>query len=374
MQLKLFHIQNFQGHKDTIIEFTPGLNVIVGPTDAGKSSILRALQKLIRDTPSGKPFLSNWATETTLTLTFTIDNQEHTIIRKVTPSKNLYYLNDAEFGGFGRVIPQEIQNTLNMSLVELESGNILDLHFFDQHDTPFMISKGSAGTRSKLLGKIVGLHVLDRAISRVNSSIREETSNLKAYTIKRIFLEDDLEDFPDLWYELEMVTALTAQIQHIETRETTLVQIQKIWSTFDMLASRIRQVRGTLKALPEISVDFRKIEKALTTFATIENVAIELHRYYNSISKIKRTFPPEIIVDFKSIEKKIMRLNILYGVYNTLVGIVEKVTDIKQNNVSEQLQKFIIEHKDILTTLGICPTCKQSIGDSLYAREKSKSS
>jgi exonuclease SbcC len=36
-------IKNFQSHHDTEIEFGPGINVITGTSDAGKTSILRAI-------------------------------------------------------------------------------------------------------------------------------------------------------------------------------------------------------------------------------------------------------------------------------------------------------------------------------------------
>ena len=32
------HIKNFQKHKDLSLEFTPGINVITGKSDAGKSA------------------------------------------------------------------------------------------------------------------------------------------------------------------------------------------------------------------------------------------------------------------------------------------------------------------------------------------------
>ena len=162
MKFKTLILENYQAHKNTTINLTDGLNVIIGESDMGKSSILRALRKLIRDVPAGKDHINKDATSMKLSLTVIDDNNhEYVIIRQVTPSKNLYYLDGQEFGGFGREIPEEIRNTLEMFLIELENSEKIDLHFFDQHDEPFMVSRGSAGTRSKLLGKIAGLHTLE---------------------------------------------------------------------------------------------------------------------------------------------------------------------------------------------------------------------
>jgi DNA repair protein SbcC/Rad50 len=37
-------IENFQSHEDTLMEFHKGLNVITGPSDHGKSAVMRAIK------------------------------------------------------------------------------------------------------------------------------------------------------------------------------------------------------------------------------------------------------------------------------------------------------------------------------------------
>jgi exonuclease SbcC len=45
--IKRFDLVDFQSHKETHLEFVEGLNVIIGPSDSGKSSVVRALNFLI---------------------------------------------------------------------------------------------------------------------------------------------------------------------------------------------------------------------------------------------------------------------------------------------------------------------------------------
>ena len=42
--IKKIILQNFQSHKYSIVELDEQLNVIVGPSDSGKSAIIRALK------------------------------------------------------------------------------------------------------------------------------------------------------------------------------------------------------------------------------------------------------------------------------------------------------------------------------------------
>lgn len=49
-------IQNFQAHKDTTIEFDR-ITTIVGPSDIGKSAVLRALKWVAKNEPNGTSFV-----------------------------------------------------------------------------------------------------------------------------------------------------------------------------------------------------------------------------------------------------------------------------------------------------------------------------
>ena len=49
-------IQNYQSHENTELELSPGINVIIGETDRGKTSILRALNWMFSNRPLGEGF------------------------------------------------------------------------------------------------------------------------------------------------------------------------------------------------------------------------------------------------------------------------------------------------------------------------------
>ena len=64
--IKKIQIQNFQSHKETTLKLDPGVNIIVGTTDSGKTSILRALRWVIWNRPSGDDFRSWWGGNTSV--------------------------------------------------------------------------------------------------------------------------------------------------------------------------------------------------------------------------------------------------------------------------------------------------------------------
>ena len=76
--LESLDITNFQKHSTYHIDFDPYLTVLVGPTNIGKSSLLRAIRWCMLNTPSGDSFIKQGESFTSVKLK--VDN--HTIERK----------------------------------------------------------------------------------------------------------------------------------------------------------------------------------------------------------------------------------------------------------------------------------------------------
>ena len=54
-------IKNFQSHKNTVLEFDKGVNVICGESDNGKSAVIRAIRWVVENYPQGTDKInSNW--------------------------------------------------------------------------------------------------------------------------------------------------------------------------------------------------------------------------------------------------------------------------------------------------------------------------
>jgi hypothetical protein len=131
-------LENFQGHKHTELSFVPGINAIIGSSDNGKTSILRAIRWAYNNRPLGDDFVSHWNItekgkllgESSTTLVFDCGS----LTRIKTPTRNGYTIGDVELGAIGTDVPKEVTDLFNMT----------DLNFQDQDDRPFLISE-SAG-------------------------------------------------------------------------------------------------------------------------------------------------------------------------------------------------------------------------------------
>jgi len=114
--LNKIKLQNVESHKETELNLDPGVNVIVGNSDSGKSGILRALRWIIRNRPSGEAFRTKGGGDTSVELS--LDNQ---VVKRVrTKQKNQYIINNIELNAVKTEVPEEVSNLLNINEANLQ--------------------------------------------------------------------------------------------------------------------------------------------------------------------------------------------------------------------------------------------------------------
>ncbi|AYO30533.1 hypothetical protein D2962_07770 [Biomaibacter acetigenes] len=87
--IKSIKLVNFQSHKNTEISLDEGLTVILGPTDQGKSAIIRALKWVLYNEPRGTDFITVGCKYCRVTLEM---SNGTVIIRERDGNKNRYIL------------------------------------------------------------------------------------------------------------------------------------------------------------------------------------------------------------------------------------------------------------------------------------------
>lgn len=157
MSLEKLRIRGFQAHDDLTVEFDPAITTIQGPTDAGKSAILRALRWLAFNRPAGDAFRRARADRTAVDLR--VDGK--IISRRKGSGKNIYKQDKKVFAAMGNRVPEEIAAVLNLG----------DLNFAGQFDPPFWLAD-SPGEVSRQLNAIIDLGVIDDTLSAVAARLR----------------------------------------------------------------------------------------------------------------------------------------------------------------------------------------------------------
>ena len=178
-----FTLRNYQSWKDVTLDLHPGINVILGSTDKGKSGLLRGFQWLRTNRPSGEAHRSWWGGEMYAGLVL----PEGTIERRYD-KKDTYTVNgEMDFTAFGKSVPDEVLELLNMT----------DINWQSQMDSHFLLSQGSADVARKL-NSVANLDIIGTAQSNGNKQLRTSQGDQKTTAARLEEIEEELKAFEDL--------------------------------------------------------------------------------------------------------------------------------------------------------------------------------
>ncbi|EFL49232.1 conserved hypothetical protein [Solidesulfovibrio fructosivorans JJ]] len=140
-------LTDFMAHAHTVFEFAPGLNVLTGPNNTGKSAVVEGLRCLAQN-PTPGHCIRHGAREARVSAEFD-DGTVVTWVRR--PKYALYELTrpGAEepevYAKFGRTPPEDILAVLRLSPVPIEGGDPVDVHIGNQREPVFLLNQpGSA--------------------------------------------------------------------------------------------------------------------------------------------------------------------------------------------------------------------------------------
>jgi len=263
------HLVNHESHRDTKLDFLPGLNVLIGPSDAGKSGAFRAAYWTMFNRPLGDQMLPlYWDGTTEVSLQF---DDGQTVTRMKGKSCNHYRLNDNEPINAGNGAPPEaVQAVINMD----------DVNFQTQIDRAFLMFE-TPGERGRILNKIAGLDDIDRALDNSRS---DELKLRQAMTAKKSELErleTELEQFADLEDREAAVKQLELFDQYARDAERKADRLVKT-------AEQYREVEAdTIEAetLLEAENELKGLKTLVDEISALENRVGRLSRLTASLRR-----------------------------------------------------------------------------------------
>lgn len=346
--IRKLEIKNFQSHKETKLKFHPGVNVIIGRSDSGKTAILRALKWAVWNRPLGDPFRSHWGGDTSARISL----KEGTAVERFKGKQDFYVLMDGEeepleFKAFGTEPPEEITQALNLS----------DINIQNQMDAAFLISN-NPGEVSRHFNKVANLEQIDSSLKAVESWLRKEKQSVEHIEANIEQYKKDLESF--------------AYLEKFETKVEVLEQMEnekeKGWKSVDRISKQIDQIQEIEKQIEKDS-EILKAEKAVNTIighvesrATTTREFKELKALYKAIEELCEAIATaeELIEDENLINSVLELYNKKSRMLDRESKIIQLVGDITQNQIHTKDQKKYLDeleeqwHENMPD---ICPLC-----------------
>lgn len=230
-------ITNFQAHQSLTVDFDPQITTIIGPSDVGKSAILRALRWACLNVPGGEGFIREGSRDAVVELT--IDGKK--IKRQRGKAGNLYYLDGSEFKAFGSTPPKDIESVANVSAI----------NFQGQHDTVFWFGE-SAGEVSRQLNAVVDLGVIDESLSTIAGKLDHFRSAAK-------ISKERLTKAKAKKAELEWVVAADAEWSEVENQLISLTKIKADTRRLQAMLTNIADSTTTRDNARQQAIEVREI-------------------------------------------------------------------------------------------------------------------
>jgi len=165
------HIRNFQCHRRSVFHFASGLNVLVGPTDQGKSSALRAIRWVTDNRPIGdvKTHRATADARVEMRVFCDVTGNVDKVIRRKGIKANAYGLNDAKFVAFGKGVPDAIVDVLAFDA---------SLNYQKQSEPFFLIGLPNGHARGQFLAKFCDMTIAEASIRYGQHEVKRLTSDM----------------------------------------------------------------------------------------------------------------------------------------------------------------------------------------------------
>ena len=353
MKIQEVTIEGYQSHVHSTFRLSPGLTVITGPSDAGKTAIIRALRWFAFNEPTGEAFLHTIRNPDgtvkeavdQVKVSVTFDNGV-TVTKTRRKGKTTYTHSLLPTAWEKAEIPPEIKETLG--LVKQQYGDFETcLNFAFQLDAPFMLSE-SASVGAKVLGKLAGTEIVDKSISEVNKKTHQTRTDI-SYADKQLGeIDVSLTEYFDLDQNDAFLTAAEAAFMKLKEDQGRYTELAALMDTYQKnterritffdeverlagvvvasaLLSTVQREQGKIEKLEELNVGFWKAVrdqdeplKVIRLTRNLEDVQEALTGVVESEEKCEKLVGPRYVYGklqetIKDVSAKIVKLDQAIG-------------------------------------------------------------
>ncbi len=340
--IREIQLQNFQAHSDTTLELVPGINIITGTNQAGKTSIIRGFEWVRTSRPLGSSMIRIGSEKACSVRVVFAKNFGIERIRSKT--RNEYKVAQERFKGVSSRVPAAVTKAFAAT----------DLNVQMQFEPHYLIME-SPGKFARIINETIHLEAMGVVSDECRVRIRSARSELIGLDDRIKVQMELLEQYKDL----DQIDERTNICLKLVERYKNLDSVSK--SLADLLKTTERQERiindfpseDAIKALEELVVESgRKREQALLLLKVVEEAEeTEENVFRTIINEVKAKYKYgriELVLKREEIE----------DVVNQLISTQSKLDSCTQSfEFAEQ------SYRSMLEKLKACPTCKRPMDE-----------
>ena len=289
--------------KDCNLEFTPGINLIIGSSGSGKSTLMRCIYNTAMNGFSDSDVAFGKSS-----MTVTIENNGNTIQYHRNPKakgeKSYYIVNGETYSKIGRQPVQAVTDAFNIGDVEI-NGEKVNFNCNLQFATPFLI----LGSQSTLYNVLTYRSTFDIASINdyYNTDLRTNHNEINANN--------------------KLKSQLQSNLESLQIQEKQLKPIEDIYSNYITYKHNleklndIKSLQSRLECINDLSDKIVKLESLLSS---INNAM----KYTKSLYDI-RTYN-DTVNNHSKIIVMIDKSNLLIALYNNVLSDIQRLASLNK--------------------------------------------
>lgn len=357
------HIKNYQRLEDLELDLLPGINLISGSSNNGKSSVIRAVRDFIFNKIS-KDKIRHGEEEVVVEM----DTAKATRNSKGT----IYEVDGNVFEKVGRNILPEIKEKFNIDEMVINNVSIRP-NFWFQMDKPFLSDKTSGQKHDLLVGTKNDKYI--KALKKIKSEQMELTKVTKKYleevidalkknnldkkvklkklekieeiVIKINDFEKSSSDFNNLFSEYTNLKKNSVRAKELKEKLIALKEM-KYGSVYEM-NDRVNDIRGKLN-------EIYPLYKKNCNSAVIEEYSRKKNEQLEKILQIAGHVNNDLRDKYFSLTKELVELDNKINYWEQAV-ICEKRTNALLETKKHDFENILKEFDKFKKELGVCPLC-----------------
>jgi len=353
--IESIEVLGYQSHLETIVDLSPGVNILIGGSDEGKSAFNRLLRWVCRNKPIGDDF-RNWDLKVNDVVEGTIAFTDGSwITRRKGKGVNEYLVSGIKdpLKALHTDVPQEVFDVSKMN----------DINF--QRQASWFLLDEKPGPVAKQFNELAELGVMDSALTIANARVRETKARVT-------FTEEQVKGWQAKVKEIDKwLVPASSHLVSIDTEEqvlrtmivkeerviTILENLDKIWDRLDKLEP-VHSAEKELEVATELNETYKELcerRRKLRKLAESIGTARSQLKQYTAMHQIERAIFDALCVKAESsalYEKK----KVLKGKVDNLKRVQDELKDTK--DFVKKTEEIV---QSMLKKLGVCPTCNRRI-------------
>jgi len=289
--------QNVQPHRQRRLAFEPGLNVIVGETDKGKSSLIRGLRWLaLHESASGL------ITHGETVMKVGVKTPNGTIIRFKDSKESGYKLGEEYFKACKTDQPKEVQDRLSLT----------EINFQSQFDSMFLLA-ATGGQRAKEINKLVALEDIDLATTWLKSKSAKLATLMQAAEDKISKCNADLEAYVDLDERLKIYASLREVFDRISENNTRSKALTQFICELEAIDGLLGTTVAATMRLESLIAALERLEATKAAKAALESLVSD-QKAVESLPRLDAAI--EALDGLIAVRERQSKLQVLLGEHN----------------------------------------------------------